>query len=71
MINIKRFITEAIVGFVVWTLALTPYMWFVVKTTFDQYIAWVGMQATLVPIIAPFVFRITKWVLKRIFGEEK
>ena len=67
--RIKIFLVEAIAGFILWTLALTPYMLWVVKTTNDQYIAWLGMQAILVPIIAPFVFRITAWILKKIFGD--
>jgi hypothetical protein len=46
---IKQFIKDAIVSFIYWTLALSPYMIFVVKTSLDQYIAWVAMQAILVP----------------------
>jgi hypothetical protein len=46
---IKQFIKDMIISFVYWTLALSPYMIFVVKTTLEQYIAWVGMQAILVP----------------------
>jgi len=46
---IKQFIKDMIISFVYWTLALSPYMIFVVKTTLNQYIAWVGMQAILVP----------------------
>ena len=46
---IKQFIKDAIISFIYWTLALSPYMIFVVKTSLEQYIAWVGMQAILVP----------------------
>ena len=46
---IKQFIKDAIVAFIFWTVTLTPYMIWVVKTTWEQYIAWVGMQAILVP----------------------
>jgi hypothetical protein len=44
-----QFVKDAVVSFVYWTAVLTPYMLFVVKTTQEQYIAWVGMQAILVP----------------------
>lgn len=46
---IKQFIKDAIISFVYWTVALTPYMILVVKTNLEQYVAWVGMQAILVP----------------------
>lgn len=48
---LKQFLTDAVISFLYWTLTLTPYMVFVVKTDFQQYIAWVGMQAVLVPIL--------------------
>lgn len=46
---IKQFIKDAVISFIFWTVALSPYMILVVKTTLEQYIAWVGMQAILVP----------------------
>jgi len=46
---IKQFVKDAVVSFLYWTIALTPYMVFIVKTSFDQYVAWVAMQAILVP----------------------
>ncbi|MCX6711442.1 MAG: hypothetical protein NT139_00175 [Candidatus Woesearchaeota archaeon] len=46
---VKQFVKDAIISFFYWTLILTPYMVFVVKTNLQQYIAWVGMQAILVP----------------------
>ncbi len=46
---IKQFIKDAIFSFIYWTAALSPYMIFVVKISLDQYIAWVAMQAILVP----------------------
>ena len=46
---VKQFIIDAIVGFLYFTLILTPYMIFIVKTSVDQYIAWLLMQAILVP----------------------
>lgn len=47
--RMKQFLKDAVVSFVFWTVALTPYMLFVVKTSTEQYMAWVGMQAILVP----------------------
>ena len=58
--KLKKIIMESLTGFIIWTILLSPYMIFVVKTTFEQYVSWVGMQAILVPLIAPIVFRITK-----------
>ena len=46
---IKQFVKDAVVSFLYWTIALTPYMVFIVKTSFDQYVAWVAMQAILFP----------------------
>lgn len=46
---VKQFLKDAVVSFFYWTAVLTPYMIFVVKTTVDQYISWVVMQAILVP----------------------
>ena len=60
--KLKKIIMESLTGFIIWTILLSPYMIFVVKTTFEQYVSWVGMQAILVPLIAPIVFRITKKV---------
>jgi len=51
---IKQFIRDAIVSFIYWTLVLSPYMILVVKTSLEQYIAWVAMQATLVPPLMHF-----------------
>lgn len=46
---IVQFIKDAVASFMFWTIFLTPYMLFVVKTTKEQYLAWVGMQAIIVP----------------------
>ena len=46
---IKQFIKDAIFSFIYWTVALSPDMIFVVKISLDQYIAWIAMQAILVP----------------------
>jgi hypothetical protein len=46
---LKQFVKDAVIAFLFWTLALTPYMVFIVKTDFQQYVRWVSMQAILVP----------------------
>ncbi|MBU3897049.1 MAG: hypothetical protein KJ697_03915 [Nanoarchaeota archaeon] len=61
---LKQFVKDAIVSFLFWTITLTPYMIFVVGTTMDQYIAWVGMQAILVPPLGA-VFSIIARKLKK------
>ena len=57
--TIKKYLLQAVVGFVLWTGFLTPYMLLVTRVTFDQYLFWLLMQAILVPLIAPLVFRVT------------
>jgi hypothetical protein len=57
--NVPRLIVEAALGFVLWTLFLTPYMVFVVRVDSGQYLAWLVMQAVLVPPIAVIVVRAT------------
>ena len=49
LVKIKQFAIDAIAAFVFYTLTLTPYMLLVVKTTWEQYAAWLVMQAVLVP----------------------
>ncbi|MDP2909299.1 MAG: hypothetical protein Q8N77_05835 [Nanoarchaeota archaeon] len=61
---LKQFLKDAVISFLYWTLTLTPYMVFVVKTDFQQYIAWVGMQAILVPPLGA-VFSIIARRLKK------
>jgi hypothetical protein len=46
---VKQFVIDAVVAFIFYTATLTPYMLFIVKTTFDQYLTWLVMQAILVP----------------------
>ena len=61
----KQFILDAIVAFIFYTATLSPYMIFIVKTTFAQYIAWLTMQAVLVPPLgAIFAIIIRKIKLK-------
>ena len=64
--TVKKFAVEALIGFVLWTLFLTPYMWLVVKTTLEQYINWLVMQAVIVPLIAIVVINATNWITKKL-----
>jgi len=64
--TIKKFAVEALIGFVLWTLFLTPYMWFIVGTTIEQYISWLVMEAVLVPPIAIVVINATNWITKKL-----
>lgn len=61
---IKQFIKDAVAAFVFFTAMLSPYMIFVVKTSLDQYIAWIGMQALLVPPLGA-IFSIIARKLKK------
>ncbi len=63
--RVKSYIKEAIVGFLLWTLFLTPYMLLVTRVTTEQYILWLYMQAILVPPIAVLVYRITNRLCKK------
>ena len=62
--KVKSYLKEAVLGFVLWTIFLTPYMILVTKVSSDQYIAWLVMQAVLVPPIAVLVYRITNRLCK-------
>ena len=57
--KVKSYLKEAVLGFVLWTIFLTPYMILVMKASSEQYIAWIVMQAVIVPPIAVLVYRIT------------
>lgn len=56
--NWKKIFVEAIAGFIGWTSLLTPYMVFVVRVTFRQYLSWILMQIILVPFIAPVDYQV-------------
>jgi hypothetical protein len=64
-VNWKKAILSAVIGSVVWTLALTPYVIFAVGMTLEQYLSWLLMEFILVPPIAPLVFWVTEKALKR------
>ena len=59
--DIKRFLLRAVGGFIFWTVCLTPYMVFVVKTSWIQYWKWFGAQLLIVPIIAALSIPFINW----------
>jgi hypothetical protein len=63
--KIEKFVFTAIAGAILWTGFLTPYMFIVVGCSWEQWINWVVMEFTLVPIVAPFVFFVTEIGLKK------
>ena len=67
--KVKTFSIQAIVGFVLWTTLLTPYMFLVTGLTFIQYLSWVAMEATIVPPIAVLVVRVTNWAVRKYTDE--
>ena len=64
--KIVRPIVEALVGFVLWTAILTPYMVFIVRTSWAQYWAWFLMQLIIVPPVAVVVVRVTNAITRRL-----
>jgi hypothetical protein len=67
--NLKRtvaeFIISAVLGAILGTIIMTPYVLLVTKMTIEQYKSWVVMEFILVPPVAPAVFWATKLVLKK------
>lgn len=68
---IKKILLEAILGFILWTGILTPYVLFVTQMTVGQYVSWLLMQAVIVPPVAVVVLRITNKVTKRLLNDNK
>lgn len=66
--KIKKYLLQALAGFVYWTIGLTPYMIFVVRVSASQYWKWVSMQLIISPILSPtsvwFINRFAKIFLK-------
>lgn len=60
----KKFLIEAVAGFVFWTGILTPYMVFIVGTNVEQYLKWVGMQLIIVPVLSPLSLMFMNWAVK-------
>lgn len=71
--KIMKFLVQAIMGFILWTLILTPYMFLVTGITFDQYMFWLLMQGIIVPptsiMVAHFTDKVYSKILKKmIYG---
>jgi len=65
----KVFIVQALLGFILWTAILTPYMIYGVKVNLEQYLNWVIMELVLVPPVAPFIVRITNYLVKKVLKQ--
>jgi len=63
--TIKKFILEALLGFILWTIMLTPYMLLVVKIEINQYVSWLSMQGLIVPFCSIVAINVTNKVTKR------
>ena len=64
--QIKKTALEAVTGFALWTLFLTPYIYpFVCKYDIAAYENWLVMEAVMVPPIAVIVVKITNRITKR------
>jgi hypothetical protein len=46
---LKQILIDALASFVFFTATLSPYMIFIVGVNLQQYLAWLGMQVTIVP----------------------
>jgi len=46
---LKQILTDALASFVFFTATLSPCMIFVIRVNLQQYLAWLGMQITIVP----------------------
>lgn len=57
---------EGIIGCILWTIFLTPYMLYVTKMTVIQYTSWIFMEVILIIPLSPIVFRITKFIMKQL-----
>lgn len=67
---IKKIALEALGGFIFWTVTLTPYMLFVVRVDFTQYVRWVGMGLIIMPLLAPLSIKFMNWFVNRFRGKE-
>ena len=65
--TLKKFAIEAFMGFVLWTLLLTPYMWFFVCLgSIEAYCNWLVMEVILIPPFALIVVNATNWITKKL-----
>ena len=69
---LRRKFIEAMAGFVFWTIALTPVMFFYVKASPQQYWKWVfGSQLLFSPILSAASVWFINWVKKISIPESK
>lgn len=64
--KIRRFLMEGVIGCILWTILLSPYMLLITKMTAIQYILWIVMEIILIIPLAPIVFRLTKYIMKQV-----
>ena len=57
---------EGVIGCILWTILLSPYMLLITKMTAIQYILWIVMEIILIIPLAPIVFRLTKYIMKQV-----
>lgn len=57
---------EGVIGCILWTIFLSPYMLLVTKMTALQFISWIIMEVVLIMPLAPVVFRTTKYIMKKL-----
>jgi hypothetical protein len=63
--NVKKFVRDAVISFLFWTGALTPYMWLVVRIDLSQYLAWISMQALIMPPLGAISAILFRWIDKK------
>ena len=63
--NVKKFLRDALVSFIFWTGSLTPYMLWIVGVDPSQYVAWISMQAIIVPPLGAICALIFRWIDKK------
>ena len=68
--KIKKFIIQSILGFVLWTILLTPYMLWVVRTNLAQYLKWGLMQLIIVPPCSIIVVNLTNYIVGKFNTDE-
>lgn len=64
--KIKKYLMEGIIGCILWTIFLSPYMLLITKMSTLQYISWIIMEIILIIPLAPIVFRITNYIMKQL-----
>ncbi len=62
---IQKFLRDAIIAFGYWTGVLTPYMIFIVRLDLAQYLAWLSMQAILIPPLGAISAKMFRWIDSR------